>query len=300
VEEIQHSQPPTFNFPTTTDVGFTDTKDGTQTVQIFNIGNEPLTLNALRYPDDFSEPSGDLNSCTGLASLSVGEECNVSIVFTPQQSGTLHESVTLPDNAMNATGAQQSIAVSGSARQLAALTSPAPGSTLGGSGAIFKWTAGYGVAQYALWLGTNGPGSSNIFHTGSTNATSANVTGMPTKGVTVYARLYSVIGRTSQYTDYVYTEATSVPAALTSPVPGSTLGVSSVMFDWSAGTFVTQNDLSLGTSGPGSSNLFSSGWTTASSATVTSLPAKGVKVYARLSSEGSGGTQYIDYTYTEK
>jgi hypothetical protein len=112
--------------------------------------------------------------------------------------------------------------------------------------------------------------------------------------------LYSVIGRVSQYTDYVYTEATSVPAALTSPVPGSELGVSNVNFSWSAGTFVTQYELCLGSGGPGSSNLYNSGWTTATAATVTSLPAKGSTVYARLFSKGSGGTQYVDYTYVEK
>jgi len=300
VEEIQHSQPPTFNFPTNTDVGFTDTKDGTQTVQIFNVGNEPLTLNALSYPVDFSAASGDLNSCTGLTSLNVGQECNISVVFTPQNSGALSESVALTDNAMNATGAQQSIKVSGSAKELAVMTSPAPGSTFGGPDATFTWTAGYGVAQYGLWLGTSGLGSSNMFHTGSTNATSVTVTGMPTLGVTVYARLYSTIYRVTQYYDYVYTEAASVLAALRSPVPGSTLGISSVMFSWSAGTFVMQYELLLGTSGVGSYNLYNSGWTTATSATVTSLPAKGAKVYARLSSKGSGGTQYIDYTYTEQ
>jgi large repetitive protein len=300
VEEIQHSQPPTFEFSTTTNVGFSDTKDGTQTVQIFNIGNEPLTLNALSYPVDFSEPSGDLNSCTGLTSLNVGQQCDISVVFTPQKSGALNESVTLTDNAMNATGAQQSIKVSGSAKELAVMTSPASGSTFGGPDATFTWTAGYGVAQYGLWLGTNGPGSSDMFHTGSTSATSATVTGMPTKGVTVYARLYSTIYRVTQYYDYVYTEAASVPAALTSPVPGSTLGISSVMFSWSAGTFVTQYELLLGASGEGSYNLYNSGWTTANSATVTRLPAKGAKVYARLYSKGSGGTQYIDCTYTEQ
>ena len=300
VEEIQHAQVPAFNFTTTTDVGFTDTKDGAQTVQIFNIGNEPLTLNGLSYPVDFSEPGGDLNSCTGLASLSAGQQCNISIVFTPQQPGTLHESVTLPDNAMNATGAQQSIMVSGLAKQLAAMTSPAPGSTLGGPNATFTWTAGYGIAQYSLWLGTTGPGSSSIFHLSSPNATSVTVTGIPTKGGTIYARLYSQIGRVLQYTDYVYTEATSVPATLTSPVPGSELGVSNVNFSWSAGTFVTQYELCLGSGGPGSSNLYNSGWTTATAATVTSLPAKGSTVYARLFSKGSGGTQYVDYTYVEK
>lgn len=300
VQEIQHSQAPTFNFPTTTDVGSTDTTDGAQMVQIFNIGNEPLALDALNFPGDFSEPGSDLNSCTGQASLGAGQECNISIVFTPQQPGTLHESVTLPDNALNATGAQQSIMVSGSARQLAAMTSPAPGGTFGGSTVTFTWTAGYGVSQTNVWMGTNGPGSSTIFASARGNSTSITVTGIPTKGQTVYLRLYSVIGRGSQYTDYVYTEASSEPAVLLSPVPGSLLGVSNVTFNWSAGTFVTQYELLVGTSGVGSSNLYSSGWTTTASATVTSLPAKGAKVYARLYSKGSGGTQYVDYTYIEQ
>jgi hypothetical protein len=39
---------------------------------------------------------------------------------------------------------------------------------------------------------------------------------------------------------------------------------------------------------------------TATSVIVPRLPAKGTKVYARLFSEGSGGIQYIDYTYTKQ
>jgi hypothetical protein len=110
----------------------------------------------------------------------------------------------------------------------------------------------------------------------------------------------SEIGGHNLYTDYVYTKGTSIPAALTSPPPGSTLGTSNVVFSWTAGTLVTQYALWLGLNGPGSSDLYASPLSPALSATVPRLPAKGATIYARLFSEGSGGTQYIDYTYIEQ
>jgi hypothetical protein len=105
----------------------------------------------------------------------------------------------------------------------------------------------------------------------------------------------------TQYNDYTYTEAlpAGTPATMISPTSGSTLGTSNVRFTWTAGTGVTQYDLWLGISGPGSSSLYVSGWSASTSATVTSLPAKGATVYARLYSDVNGATQYNDYTYTE-
>jgi len=113
VLELQHTQPPALIFPTLTFVGATDTTDGTQIVQILNIGNEPLTLSALSYPADFSEASGDETACTGTTSLSAGQECDLPIEFTPENTGALSENVTLTDNALNVAGAQQSIGLSG-------------------------------------------------------------------------------------------------------------------------------------------------------------------------------------------
>src|ERR1035438_6853965 len=163
----------------------------------------------------------------------------------------------------------------------ASLTSPAPGSVLAGSSVTFTWTTGAGVTDYDLWLGTSGPGSSSLYASGLTTATSVTVTSLPAKAVTVYARLYSIINGVSHYNDYTYTEA-GTPATMISPTSGSTLGTSNVKFTWTAGAGVTDYDLWLGTNGPGSSSLYVSGLTTATSVTVTSIPAKGVKVYARL------------------
>jgi hypothetical protein len=182
----------------------------------------------------------------------------------------------------------------------AALISPTPGSVLPGSSVTFTWSAGTGPTAYQLWLGTTGVGSQNLYNSGSTTATSANVTGLPTYGQTIYASLGSLIGGVWQYAYYTYTEAgTPVPAALTSPTPGSTLTGSSVTFAWTGGTGPTAYQLWLGTTGVGSQNLYNSGSTTATSASVTGLPTYGQKVYATLGSLIGGVWQYAYYTYTE-
>jgi hypothetical protein len=89
----------------------------------------------------------------------------------------------------------------------AALISPAPGSVLTGSSATFEWTAGSGPVAYELWLGTIGVGTNDLYNSGSTTATSASVTGLPTNGMTVFARLYQLMNGAWQFTDYTYTEA---------------------------------------------------------------------------------------------
>jgi hypothetical protein len=100
--------------------------------------------------------------------------------------------------------------------QLATLTSPKPGTVLPGPSATFEWSAGSGVADYDLWLGTAGPGSKNLFDSGHVTTTSAKVTGLPENGAKVYARLWSNAGGSWKSIDYAYTEA----AAAAGDVPG--------------------------------------------------------------------------------
>jgi hypothetical protein len=184
----------------------------------------------------------------------------------------------------------------------AAMSTPAPGSKLGTSGVTFMWTTGYGVTEYNLWLGLSGPGSSSLYTSGWLTNTSTTVTSLPAKGATVYARLYSMVNGAVKYNDYTYTEAApaGTPATMISPTGGSTLGTSNVVFTWTTGTGATEYNLWLGLSGPGSSSLYTSGWLTTTSTTVTSLPAKGATVYARLYSLVNGAVEYNDYTYTEQ
>jgi hypothetical protein len=200
---------------------------------------------------------------------------------------------------LNMVGAQQAIAVSGTGTGLPALTSPTPGSILGPSNVTFTWTAGTGVTYYDLWLGVTGPGSSDLYNSGVTTATSAVVPILPVKGVTIYARLFTEINGVFQHEDYIYTEPTAVLATLTSPTPGSTLGASNITFTWTPGYGITNYNLWLGLSGPGSSSLYVSGITTSTSVTVPTIPTKGKTVYVRLFSNAEGEWESRDYTYIE-
>ncbi|HMG84942.1 MAG TPA: hypothetical protein VK574_04335 [Terracidiphilus sp.] len=177
----------------------------------------------------------------------------------------------------------------------AAMTSPAPGSTLTGSSTTFTWTTGSGVTAYYLFVGTT-PGGYDLVNIGPKAATSATVS-LPTNGATIYVRLYSVINGGLQYHDYTYTEFAGTPAAMTSPTPGSTLTGASTTFTWTFGSGATAYYLFVGTT-PGGYDLVNIGPKGATSATV-SLPINGATIYVRLWSVINGGLQYHDYTYTE-
>jgi hypothetical protein len=177
------------------------------------------------------------------------------------------------------------------------MTSPAPSSTLTSSSVTFTWTAGTGVTQYDLYVGTTGVGSSNIKASGALTALTYSVSSIPSTGGTVYVRLLSLIAGAWQHVDYTYTEASF--AQLTSPTPGSTLTGSTATFTWTAGTGVKDYDLYVGTTGVGSSNIKISGGLTAQTYTVTNIPITGGALYVRLLSLVSGVWQSVDFTYTE-
>jgi hypothetical protein len=296
VEELQRSQPPALAFPTLTAVGSTDTTDGVQTVEVTNIGNQPLTLTALGYPVDFPEVGGDANACTGSTNLSAGQDCDVSIEFSASNSGALSEGVALTDNALNASGAQQSIPAIGMGETLAALTSPAPGNVLPGPTVTFTWTGSAAARYYWLSVGSTGVGSNNLFMTGKVPTTSCTAGGLPTNGQTVYVRLTTYFGTVQLYTDYVYTAVT--PAAVTSPIPGSVLPGSSVIFGWPASISATGYSMWFGSTGVGSYNLKTVAETTATSVTVTGLPTNGETIYVRLYTYFNAVLAHTDYTYT--
>jgi hypothetical protein len=176
----------------------------------------------------------------------------------------------------------------------AGMTTPAPGSTLGGSTVTFAWVAGTGASQYFLYAGTTGTGSSDLYASSEGSALSASVSGLPTSG-TIYVRLWTLVGSTWSANDYTYSG--SGPAAIKAPTPGSTLSGSSVTFDWDAGNAVTQYWLFVGTTGAGSANIYNSSTGTTRSATVSTMPTSGT-VYVRLWSLLPAGWTAIDYTYT--
>jgi len=240
-------------------------------------------------------------SGTGVSAsgLTVGSDTQITATFTITATaglGNHNVSVTAPGG----TTGTVTFNVTNPPPVPAAITSPTPGSTLTSSTAVFTWTAGTLVTQYSLHVGTTGAGSTNIFG-GTVTGGTKTVTGIPTTGGTLYVRLYSMIGGVWQYIDYTYTEANPVPApaTITSPTAGSTLSGSAAVFTWTAGVQVTQYSLHVGTTGPGSTNVFG-GTVTGGSKNVTGIPTTGGTLYVRLYSMIGGVWQYIDYTYTEQ
>jgi len=177
----------------------------------------------------------------------------------------------------------------------AVLTSPTSGSILAGSDVTFTWSAGSGITNYELYVGTTGAGSNNLYNSGEITTTSDTVSGIPTNGEAIYVRLYSKTSGLSQYYDYTFTAAEL--ATLTSPTPGSTLAGPSVTFTWTSIPGNTGYWLFLGTTGVGSKDLLDSGETAATSVTFSALPTNGTTIYARVYTRYNGNLVYNDYTY---
>jgi CSLREA domain-containing protein len=242
-------------------------------------------------------------------SLTVGDQFKGS--YNLYQSGSLHNktsvSVSLPINGENLYVRLCSYIAntwqcndynytSSGTPVLATLTSPAPGSTITSSSATFQWSAGAGVTNYILNLGSTGPGSHDLYTGASTTATSANVTGLPTNGLPIYVRLFSQFnGSWAQYNDYVLNPPTA--ATLTSPVQGATLAATGQSFTWAPVAGATSYNLYLGTSA-GSGNLLDAGASTATTVTANNLPINGEPIYARLWTNFNGTWKYNDYTFT--
>ncbi len=183
----------------------------------------------------------------------------------------------------------------------ATLLTPTPGSQLTSTSATFTWSAGGAVTLYQLMLGSTS-GAYDLYNSGQVATTAASVTGLPTSG-TIYATLSSFVNGQWESNSYTYAASTNtvtpVASVLTSPAAGSTLTGSSATFTWTAGTGVTQYELDLGTTGVGSTNLSSTGHTTATAASVSGIPMTGATLYVRLWSCISGNWTSTDYTFTE-
>ena len=177
----------------------------------------------------------------------------------------------------------------------AALQSPTPSTVLAGSNVTFHWSAGTAAASYNLSLGTT-VGGNDIRGTGNITGTSVTFSPLPTNGETIYARLCTNFASSSSCTDYVYTAATQMAAAVTSPAPNSTLPSSNVTFTWSAGTGAVSYTLRLGTTVGGYDIRGTT--TTSTSVNYAPLPTNGETIYVRLYTNYASGRAYTDYVVT--
>ncbi len=108
VQEVQRSQAPTLSFGSIT----VDTTSSPQTVMVQNIGNQPLAFASFEASTNFVVDSGT-TTCSTSSPLAVGAACNVGVDFAPATTGPLTGTLTLTDNALNATSATQTVNLSG-------------------------------------------------------------------------------------------------------------------------------------------------------------------------------------------
>jgi hypothetical protein len=85
----------------------------------------------------------------------------------------------------------------------AEMVSPVNGSQLASTTQTFTWTSVSGATQYWLSLGST-PGGYNIYNQSSGTLTSRTVTGLPSNGSMIYARLWTQYGGAWLYNDYSY------------------------------------------------------------------------------------------------
>jgi hypothetical protein len=98
------------------------------------------------------------------------------------------------------------------------ITTPSAGSTLTGSSQTFTWTTGTDASTYWLYLGSAAGGSDLFNQNMGTNST-VSVTGLPTDGRTIYARLwwYGASGWASADTSYRAVTTASTGAWFVAP-----------------------------------------------------------------------------------
>ena len=143
--KLDYADPPSLSFSPTTQGSVS--ADSPRTVTVINDGNADLAVSAVSYPADFPVATGDANACTGSVSLGAGQQCDLAIDFSPKSRGSLSESVTVTDNALNLIGSSQQIAVNGDAFGLQTITfGPLPNVILGVTPITLTATASSGLA----------------------------------------------------------------------------------------------------------------------------------------------------------
>jgi len=141
----------------------------TQTATVTNLGDLPLIFSANpTYTASFSQNASDTNLCTSETSLSVGINCDVSIVFTPQSIGNLSANIAVTDNTQNVGGSTQLIQVSGTA------TNPADSTSTALSFSPTGGTYTYGQAlSITATVSDTATGHTSLLPTGTVNITDA-------------------------------------------------------------------------------------------------------------------------------
>jgi sugar lactone lactonase YvrE len=167
------------------------------------VGDSPITLvakggasgNPVKFsiasgPGKLSGTNNDVLTITGTGKIVVAANQAGNSVYAPAAQVTQSITVLTPAAAV--------------------LRSPAPGSVLAGSSAIFEWSAATGpnVTGYALRLGSK-MGAADLYDSSKITATSATPRNLPTNGMTVYAQLITYDGSIERSAIYLFKAARS-------------------------------------------------------------------------------------------
>jgi FtsP/CotA-like multicopper oxidase with cupredoxin domain len=177
----------------------------------------------------------------------------------------------------------------------ATMVTPANAAVLAGASQAFTWTNA-GASLYQVYVGTT-LGGLDLGVSAQTATTTVTMSGLPLNGSTVYVRLWSKFGTTWYPKDYTYTAAGApVAATMTTPVNASILHGASQAFTWNNAA-ADLYQVYVGTT-LGAFDLGATAPITATTGTITSLPANNSTIHVRLWSKFGGTWLFNDYTYT--
>ena len=277
----------------------------TQTVVVANAG-PAVSSNAvavITLPSAFAVTSisTTVGSCTAmtpiictLGSLARTAYAVITVVATPRVVGTfsVSASVSGPEPDGNLLNNTQSLTILSFLQPPPTATVIAPifGLITGGTPVAITGTGFVPGATVAL---------------GGAAATSVTVVNATTITATTGARAAGLVDVVVTNPDMQtgslpngFTYGAAARAQLTTPLSGSTLTGSTVIFQWTSGFGVTDYRLSVGAT-VGGADLFNRDEGTSLSAFATGLPTTGSPVYVRLWSEIAGVWLFNDYGYIE-
>lgn len=179
------------------------------------------------------------------------------------------------------------IAKLGTGNQPAQMTQPATnGSKLDSQTQTFSWSAGTGVGQYALWVGSTPDGFD--LYAGNEGLNTSKTLSLPTDGRQIFVTLHSLIGSVFQSNSYTYTCSKSTgPAKVTAPANGTSLAGTQLALTWNSAPGATQYALWIGST-PGGFDLHASAEGLSLSRTVTGMPTDGRVLHVTLWSQIDG------------
>ena len=138
-----------------------------------------------------------------LYSVSEGTNLSATVMALPTNGSTVYVRLWSKIGGLWSYNDYSYVSCTGCTATKAAMTTPAPGSTLSSSLTTFWWSASLGSECY-LQVGTT-LGGQELYSAGQGTNLSVQVPMLPTNGSPVYARLWTKIGGAWVYKDYTYT-----------------------------------------------------------------------------------------------